>query len=60
MGAVIKINGKEIPDTFCAVDTLSRQIILNTIDGIKKRLDYKEIYTEVNIYGDEKTILSKF
>ena len=60
MGAVIKINGKEMPDAFCMVDTLSRQIIINTVDGIKKKLDYREIYTEVNIYGNEETILSKF
>lgn len=60
MGAVIKINGKELPDAFCIVDTLCKQVEFNTVDGVPKKLNYDKVHTEVNIYGDEEAILSKF
>ncbi len=31
-----------------------------TMYGVPKKLDYDKVYAEVNIYGDEETILSKF
>jgi len=60
MGAVIKINGRVIPEAFCIVDTLCKTVEFNTTDGIPKTLNYKDIHAEVNIYGDEKSILSKY
>ena len=60
MSAVIKINGNEVPEAFCLVDTLCNNVELNTVDGVPKKLDYNHIYVEVNIYGDKETLLSKF
>ena len=60
MSAIIKVNGKEIPEGFCIVDTLCKQVEFNTVDGVPKKLDYDKVHAEVNIYGDEETILSKF
>ena len=60
MSAVIKINGNEVKEAFCIVDTLCNTIELNTVDGVPKKLDFNHIYAEVNIYGDEKALLSKF
>lgn len=60
MGAIIKINGIEIPEAFCIVDTLCNKVELNTVNGIPKKLKYSDIHAEVNIYGDERAILSKF
>ena len=60
MSAIIKVNGNEIPESFCIVDTLCNIIEFNTVEGIPKKLDINHTYVEVNIYGDEKTIISKF
>lgn len=60
MSAIIKVNGKEIPEGFCIVDTLCNNIELNTVDGVPKKLDYLKTHVEVSIYGDEEAILSKF
>ena len=60
MGAIIKINGKEIKEAFCIVDTLCNNVEINTIDGVPKKLDFNDIHAEVNIYGNEEAILSKF
>lgn len=60
MSAIIKVNGKEIQEGFCIVDTLCKQVEFNTIDDVPKKLDYDKVHAEVNIYGDEETILSKF
>lgn len=60
MSAIIKVNGKEIQEGFCIVDTLCKQVEFNTVDSVPKKLDYDKVHAEVNIYGDEETILSKF
>lgn len=60
MGAIIKVNGREITDSFCIIDTLCKNVEFNTVDGIPKKLKYQDIHAEVNIYGDEEAILSKF
>ena len=51
MGAVVKINGREIPESLVTVDTANNRATFETMDDIDKSLDLRRVYVEVNIFG---------
>ena len=54
MGAVIRINGHEIPESLAIVDTLNGSVTLESVLSEEKFLDVEKIHAEVNIFGDVK------
>ncbi|MCM1220924.1 MAG: hypothetical protein NC548_41205 [Lachnospiraceae bacterium] len=52
MSAVIKVNGVEVPESLAIVDTLSKEVTLQTQFVGGKKLDIDRIHAEVNLFGD--------
>lgn len=52
MGAVIKVNGEEVPNSLIVVDTLNNNASLETLDSCEIMFGTDKVYIEVNIYGD--------
>lgn len=57
MRARILLNGSEIPNSICTVDSLNNKATLDTEEGIHTKLDPYTSYAEVHIYGDTESIL---
>ena len=52
MGAVIRVNGREVPETLAIVDTLNGSVTLESILTEETFLDMEKVHAEVNIFGD--------
>lgn len=52
MGAIIKVNGIEVPESLAIIDTASYEVSLQTMFISEQRLDVNKIYAEVNIFGE--------
>jgi len=52
MGAVIKVNGVEVPEALCVTDTANNIVTLETMFSGEVKLNMNKIYVEVNIFGD--------
>lgn len=52
MGAIIRVNGTELPESLVIVDTLSNEVTLETILDSDVKLNMDEIHVEVNIFGN--------
>lgn len=51
----IRINGEEIPDAYLSLDTNKNLLEYNTPEEPWESLDIRELYIEINIYGDVDT-----
>lgn len=52
MKAIIKINGVELPEALCLVNTASNIVTLETMPEPNIKLDLDKVYVEVNLFGD--------
>ena len=52
MGAIIKINGKEIKEVLAIVDTANNTATLETMADNGRELDLRKFHIEVNIFGN--------
>ena len=53
----IMLNGKELTNSICTIDSLNNKVTLDTEEGIHTKLDPHTSYIEVNIFGNEDCIL---
>lgn len=51
MNPIIKVNGVEVKDALCVVDSLSNIVTLEVVDGGEEKLNMDKVYVEVNIFG---------
>ncbi len=59
MGAVIKVNGMEVPESLAIIDTANNTVTLQTmliseqeLDVDKIHVDVDKIHAEVNLFGE--------
>lgn len=52
MRAVIKHNGKELPEASCTVNTASNMVTLRTMCAPDIILNPDRVYVEVNLFGE--------
>lgn len=52
MGAVIKVNGMEVPESLAIIDTANGTVTLETMLISEQKLDVDKIYAEVNLFGE--------
>ena len=52
MGAVVKLNGKEIKEVLAIVDTANNTATLETMADSGRKLDLRKFHIEVNIFGN--------
>lgn len=52
MGAIIKVNGVVIPESYVVVDNSFGKVELGTPDRPWQTLDTDKVYAEVNLYGE--------
>lgn len=57
MRARIMLNGRELSNSICTIDSLNNKVSLDTEEGIHTKLDPYNSYVEVHIYGDRESIL---
>ena len=51
MGAVIKVNGMEVPESLAIIDTANNTVTLQTMLISEQELDVDKIHAEVNQIG---------
>lgn len=51
MRAVIKHNGRIIPEALCIVDTSNNTVILETMETPSMKLDLDRGFVEVSLFG---------
>ena len=52
MGAVIKVNGVEVPESLAIIDTANKTVTLQTMFISEQKLDVDKIHAEVNLFGE--------
>lgn len=52
MGAVIRVNGVETPESIAVIDTANNIITLETMFTGEQKLSADIAYAEVNLFGD--------
>ena len=52
MGAVIKVNGMEVPESLAFIDTANNTLTFETMFISEQNLDVDKIYAEVNLFGE--------
>lgn len=52
MGAVIRVNGIEVPESLAVIDTASNEVSLQTMLVSEQKLDINKIHAEVNLFGE--------
>lgn len=52
MGAVIKVNGMEVPESLAIIDTANNTVTLQTMLISEQELDVYKIHAEVNLFGE--------
>lgn len=52
MGAVIRVNGIEVPESLAVIDTANNEVSLQTMFVSEQKLDINKIHAEVNLFGE--------
>lgn len=52
MGAVIRVNGIEAPESLAIIDTANNEVSLQTMLVSEQKLDINKIHAEVNLFGE--------
>lgn len=52
MGAVIRVNGIEVPESLAVIDTANNEVSLLTMLVSEQKLDINKIHAEVNLFGE--------
>ena len=52
MGAVIKVNGMEVPESLAIIDTANNTVTLQTMLISEQELDVDKIHAEDNLCGE--------
>lgn len=52
MGAIIKVNGMEVPESLAIIDTANNTVTLQTMLISEQKLDVDKIHAEVNLFGE--------
>lgn len=52
MGAIIKVNGMEVPESLAIIDTANNTVTLETMLISEQKLDVDKIHAEVNLFGE--------
>ena len=52
MGAVIKVNGMEVPESLAIIDTANNVVTLQTMLISEQKFDVDKIHAEVNLFGE--------
>lgn len=52
MGAIIKVNGVEVPESLAIIDTANGTVTLETMLISEQKLDVDKIHAEVNLFGE--------
>lgn len=52
MGAIIKVNGVEVPESLAIIDTANNTVTLETMLISEQKLDVDKIHAEVNLFGE--------
>lgn len=52
MGAIIKVNGVEVPESLAIIDTANNTVTLETMLISEQKLDVDKIHAEINLFGE--------
>lgn len=51
MSAIVKLNGVELPEVLCIVDSANHDVCLETPNTAEQHLNLSSVHVEVNIFG---------